>query len=73
MAYKKQTVIRLIWTKCSKNSNIVKYINILFQNVIYSCYGKAEFWALPQASVTHDPSDIILIYWFTAQDTLLLY
>ncbi len=33
---------------------------------------KAKFSAsLLQSSVTHDPSEIILIYWFTAQETFL--
>ncbi len=34
---------------------------------------KAEFSAsLLQSSVSHDPSEIILIYWFAAQDTFLI-
>ncbi len=34
---------------------------------------KAEFSAsLLQSSVSHDPSEIILIYWFAAQETFLL-
>jgi len=39
------------------------YFNI-FKNVLYSCYGKTEFSAsLLQSSESHDPSEIILI-WF---------
>jgi len=42
----------------------------LFQNVIYSCDGKAEFSAsLLQSWVSHDPSGIFLICWFAAQET----
>ncbi len=43
----------------------------VFQNVIYSCDGKAEFSeALLQSSVSLDPSEIILICWFAAQKFL---
>jgi len=38
------------------------------QNVIYSCESKAEFSA-SQSSVSHDPSEIILI--FGTQETCL--
>ncbi len=45
----------------------------MFSNVIYSCDGKAEFSAsLLQSSVSHDTSEIILIYWFSAQETFLI-
>ncbi len=45
------------------------YLNI-FKNVIYSCDGKAVFSASwLQSSVSHDPSEIILICWFAAQET----
>jgi len=45
-----------------------KYI---FYNVIYSCDGKAEFYtSLLQSSFSHDPSEIILICWFSAQNFL---
>jgi len=34
---------------------------------------KAEFPAsLLQSSVSHDPSEIILIWWFTAQETCII-
>ncbi len=34
---------------------------------------KSEFSAsLLQSSVSHDPSEIILIYWFAAQETFLI-
>ncbi len=44
-------------------------ISILFYflNVIYSCNGKAKF-----SVVLHDPSEIILICWFGAQETFLI-
>jgi len=47
---------------------------IIFQNVIYSCNGKAEFStsSLLQSSGSHDPPEIILICWFAAQETLLI-
>ncbi len=42
-------------------------------NVIYSCDYKAEFTAsLLQSSVSHDSSEIIIIYWFDAQETFLI-
>jgi len=46
----------------------------IFQNVIYSCNGKAEFStsSLLQSSGSHDPPEIILICWFAAQETLLI-
>ncbi len=31
------------------------------------------FASLLQSSVSHDPSEIILIYWFASQQTLLIY
>jgi len=33
----------------------------------YSCDVKAEFPSLLQSSVSHDPSEIILLCWFAAQ------
>ncbi len=37
------------------------------------CDGKAEFAAsLLQSSVSHDPSEIILICWFAAQEIFLI-
>ncbi len=37
-----------------------------------SCDGKAEFSAsLLQSSVSRDPSEIILICWFAAQETFI--
>jgi len=53
--------------KCRNNINIVKYYFFfsLRNSVIYSCDGKAELSALlPQSSVSHDPSEIIIISWF---------
>ncbi len=39
--------------------------------VIYSCDGKAEVSAsLLQSSVSHDPSEIIIICWFGAQSII---
>ncbi len=50
----------------------VFYVNI-FNILIYSCDGKAEFLALLlQSSVSHDPSEIILICWFGAQETIIV-
>ncbi len=33
---------------------------------------KAEFLASLQSSVLHAPSEIILMYWFDAQETILI-
>ncbi len=47
-----------------KNSNVLKY-----------CFidGQTEYSAsLLQSSVSHDPSEIILICWFAAQETFLI-
>ncbi len=42
-------------------------------NVIHSCDAKAELSAsLVQSSVSHDSSEIILIWWFAAQETFLI-
>ncbi len=47
--------------------------NYFFYIVIYSCDGKAEFSAsLLQSSVSHDPSEIIQICWFAAQETFII-
>ncbi len=45
--------------KCFNNHNI--YMNKYLLNVVYSCDVKAECSALLQSSVSHDPSEIILI------------
>ncbi len=42
-------------------------------NVIYSCDDKAVLSVpLLQSSESHDPSEIIIIYWFTAQQTCII-
>ncbi len=42
-------------------------------NVIYSCDDKDVFSAsLLQFSESHDPSEIIIIYWFDAQQTFII-
>jgi len=38
--------------------------------MFFSCYGKAEFSA--ESSVSHDPSVIIIICWFGAQETCII-
>ncbi len=49
-----------------KNNNIVKYYYNLFP------WCKTEFSAsLLQSSVSHDPSEIILICWFGAEERAL--
>ncbi len=62
-------LIYLFDHKYNKKSCIVKYI---FKcNLFLWC--KTEFWAsLPQSSVSHDPSEIILICWFDAQEAFLI-
>ncbi len=56
--------------KYSENRNIVILLQFQIKSFIlfYIIYidGKAEFL---QSSVSHDPSEIILICWFGAQDT----
>jgi len=68
--------------KYSKNCyNVKYYYNLrhvfyfnIFQNIIYSCDCKAEFSAsLLQSSVSHDPSELILICRFSAQETFLIW
>ncbi len=51
---------------------VCRYVCML--NAIYSCNGKADFSAsLLQSSVSHDPSEIILICWFAAQETFFIF
>jgi len=51
---------------------VVFYFN-KFKSVIYSSDGKNEFSAsLLQSSVSHDPSKIILICRFAAQETFII-
>ncbi len=58
----------LFHQKYSKHSN-TEYI----LKCNYFCDVKVEFSAsLLQSSVSHDPSQIILIYWFGAQETFLI-
>jgi len=37
---------------------------------MYSCHGKVK--NITQSSVSHDPSEIILICWFEAPETFLI-
>ncbi len=39
--------------------------------MINSCDGKAEFSVFFQFLVSHDPSEIILICWYAAQETFI--
>ncbi len=61
-----------------KNNNIVTFyykyhiiILLLYYNIrpVNSCDGKA---AIKQSSVSHDLSEIILIWWFAAQETIFI-
>ncbi len=46
---------------------------MVFYLNIYSCDDKAEFSAsLLQSSVSHDPSEIILTWWFDVQETFII-
>ncbi len=80
-AFEKSPRLHLFGEKYGKNNNIVKYYNLkyLFFFWIYfkmKCIPviKAEFPAsLLQSSVSHDPSEIILRWWFGAQDFFLEY
>ncbi len=56
-----------IWSKYSKIITIVILFLSILSNVIYSCDGEAELSASLLQSVSHDPSEIILICWFNAQ------
>ncbi len=48
------------------------YFNI-FENVIYSCDAKLNLrQPLLQSSVSHDPSELFLIFCFAAQETFLI-
>ncbi len=54
---------------------MVFYFNVYFQyNVLFWC--NAEFPAVInsslQSSVSHDPSEINIMYWFAAQETFLI-
>ncbi len=50
----------------------VFYLNI-YREVIYSCDGKAEFSAsFLQSSVSHDSSEIILIFWFASEEKFMI-
>jgi len=45
----------------------------MFLKIIYCCDGKAEFSTLfLQPSVSHDPSEIMIISWFGAKKKLLI-
>ncbi len=61
--------------KCFKNSKFVKYycsffLNVYFLNEMYFCDQSWIFSIITPVSVSHDPSEIILICWF-AQETFL--
>ncbi len=54
--------------------NKTAFIWAKVQIVIYSSDGEAEFSAsLLHSSLSHDPSEIILINWFGAQETFLIF
>ncbi len=64
-----------IWSKYSKNANIVKHYNMAFSvfNILKNRLRQGEFQkSLLQFSESHDPSETILIYWFAAQETFLI-
>ncbi len=72
------TPIHLFEEKYSKNEYfynlkyLFPYFNTHRSNLLLWC--KAEFFAsLLQSSVSHDPSEIILICWFRAQQTSYYY
>ncbi len=52
---------------------LFKIYILMLESVIYSCDGKAEFSAsLLRSFVSHDPSEVILIYTFSAQETFII-
>ncbi len=60
-----------MWNIITIQSNCFFFIYI--SNVIYFCNASAEFSApLLQSSVSHDPSEIILICWIDAKETFLI-
>ncbi len=59
--------------KYSRIRNIVKYYYNLKELFSMWIYCKMEFSAsLLQSSVSHDPSEIILIFWFAPQETFVI-
>ncbi len=73
--------LHLFDQKYFKNSKIVKYFYNLkwlfsisvYNKILFISVIKAEFSAsLLQSSVSHDPSEIILICWFDAQETFII-
>ncbi len=51
----------------------MRFIYVYKIIIILFLWCKAEFLAsLLQSSVSHDPSEIILTYWFAAQETFIL-
>ncbi len=68
----KNTVKRVkLWNIITISNNYFQFEYIVKCNLFLWC--KAEYSAsLLQSSVSYDPSEIILIWWFTAQDTFLI-
>ncbi len=66
---KNKTVI--LWNIITISNNCFLFEYIVKCNLFLWC--KAEFSAsLLQSSVSHDPSEIILICWFNAQETFII-
>ncbi len=65
----RKTVI--LWNIITIQNNCFLFVYIVKCHFFLWC--KAEFSAsLLQSSVSHDPSEIILIYWFAGQETFLI-
>jgi len=63
------TKTAFIWSK--KCYNLKEWFTISIYFKVYD--GKGEFSAsLLQSSVSHDPSEIILIWWFADQETFII-
>ncbi len=61
----------MLWFKMFYLPRIFLFQYILKCNLLLGC--KVEISeSLLQSSVSHDPSEIIIIYWFAAQETFLI-
>ncbi len=68
---KKQKQTGILWNVITIYNKMFLFKYILKCNLLMWC--KAELFAsLLQSSVSHDLSEIILIYWFAAQETFLI-
>jgi len=67
--HKKSPLLTKAAFKNSNDNEILQFNFKSFSIVIHSCQFPAS---LPQSSVSHDPSEIILIWWFVAKETFIV-